>query len=77
LCPEPFSSSPPCFCAAPLAAQSRRVAVTVADSADFDLDRYRWRSRVVVLFAPSAGTPAYAEQRAALARRPTRYARAT
>jgi hypothetical protein len=41
--------------------------VTVADSADFDLDRYRWRSRVVVLFAPSAGTPAYAEQRAALA----------
>jgi hypothetical protein len=53
--------------AAPLAAQPRRVAMTTADSADFDLDRYRWRSRVVVLLAPSAATPEHAEQRASLA----------
>jgi hypothetical protein len=31
-----------------------------------DLDGYRWRNRPVLLFAPSADDPGYAEQRAAL-----------
>jgi hypothetical protein len=50
----------------PAAAQAGGAAVSGAD-AGFDVDRYRWRARLLVLLAPSPAHAALTRQLAALA----------